>query len=108
MLERLKELRRCLGLNQTEFAKRLGLTQTAYSMIESGARPLSQKHIKVICSEFGISENWICNGNGDMFTKSPYEKEFLNIFESLTTDSQEYLITMAKELLKTETKLLNQ
>lgn len=108
MLERLRELRRYLELNQTDFAKKLGLTQTAYSMIENGNRPLSQKHIKVICSEFGISENWICNGNGDMFTKSPHEKELLNIFESLTTDSQEYLITMAKELLKTETKLLNQ
>ena len=36
MVQRLKEVRKALGLNQTEFAKHLGITQTAYSMIESG------------------------------------------------------------------------
>lgn len=106
MINRLKEIRKTLGMNQTDFAKRLGLTQTAFSMIESGARVLSDKHIKIICSEFGISENWFRTGDGDMFLKSPYEKEFLEIFESLTTDSKDYLFVMAKELLKTQQKLL--
>lgn len=105
LLDRVKEIRKALGMNQTEFAKRLGLTQTAFSMIESGKRPLSDKHIKVICSEFGISENWIRSGTGEMFLSSPYEKEFLNIFENLTSESQEYLIAVAKKLLNTEEKL---
>ena len=33
MIHRLKEVRKELGMNQTEFAKYLGITQTAYSMI---------------------------------------------------------------------------
>ena len=48
MIHRLKEVRKELGLNQTDFAKYLGITQTAYSMIENGNRPLSDKYVKVI------------------------------------------------------------
>lgn len=106
MVNRLKEIRKILEMNQTEFAKRLGLTQTAFSMIESGVRTLSDRHIKIICSEFGISESWFRTGKGDMFLTSPYEKEFIDIFENLTPDSKDYLFVMAKELLKTQNKLL--
>lgn len=35
MIERLKQLRKVLKMNQTNFAKELGITQTAYSMIIS-------------------------------------------------------------------------
>lgn len=105
MINRIKEIRKALKLNQTEFAKCLGITQTAYSMIENGSRPLLERHIKVICSEFNINENWLKHGLGDMFLASPYEKEFMSIFEDLTQESQEYLFKMAKELLKMQDKL---
>lgn len=106
MITRVKDIRKSLGLNQTNFAKHLGLTQTAYSMIENGNRPLSDKYIKVICSEFGVNENWIRTGSGNIYLSSPYEKELINIFENLTPESQDYLLKMAKELLDTQEKLL--
>lgn len=106
MIQRLKEIRKTLGFNQTDFAKHLGITQTAYSMIENGNRPLADKYIKVICSTFNISEHWIITGQGEMFTSSPYEKEFTEIFNNLTPETQEYLLTMARELLNTQKKLL--
>lgn len=108
MVQRMKEVRKTLGLNQTEFAKHLGITQTAYSMIESGSRPLALKYVKVICSAFNVNEKWLCNGEGEMFLSSPYQKEFMVIFSSLTPVIQQYLLLMAKELLKTQQKLLGQ
>lgn len=107
MVHRLKEVRKALGFNQTDFAKHLGITQTAYSMIENGNNPLSDRHIKVICSSFNVNENWLRTGEGDMFFSSPYEKEFTEIFGNLTPATQQYLLLMAKELLKTQQKLLN-
>lgn len=107
MLHRLKEIRKTLGLNQTDFAKHLGITQTAYSMIESGNRPLAEKYIKVICSSFNVNENWFYTGKGDMFLSSPYEKEFTEIFSHLAPETQQYLLLMARELLNTQQKLLN-
>lgn len=108
MIERLKQLRKALKINQTNFAKELGITQTAYSMIENGINPLSDRHIKVICSAFNVSERWLRTGEGDMFFSSPYEKEFTDIFSNLTPETQQYLLLMAKELLNTQQKLLNQ
>lgn len=107
MTHRLKAVRKTLGLNQTDFARHLGITQTAYSMIENGNRPLSDKYIKVVCSTFNVDENWLRTGQGEMFTASPYEKEFTDIFSHLTAETQEYLLLMAKELLNTQQKLLN-
>ncbi len=108
MVQRMKEVRKTLGFNQTEFAKHLGITQTAYSMIESGNRPMALKYIKVICSSFNVSENWLCNGEGEMFLSSPYQKEFTEIFSRLAPVTQQYLLLMAKELLKTQQRLLGQ
>ena len=108
MIERLKQLRKALKMNQTNFAKELGITQTAYSMIENGNNPLSDRYIKVICSCFNVNENWLLTGNGDMFFSSPYEKEFTEIFSHLAPETQQYLLLMAKELLNTQQKLLNQ
>lgn len=107
LIERLRELRKTLKLNQTNFAKRLGMTQTAYSMIENGNNPLSDRHIKVICSSFNVNENWLRTGEGDRFFSSPYEKEFTEIFSNLAPATQQYLLLMAKELLNTQEKLLH-
>ena len=107
MIERLRQLRKALKINQTNFAKQLGLTQTAYSMIENGNNPLSDRHIKVICSAFNVNENWLRSGDGDMFFSSPYEKEFTEVFSNLAPATQQYLLLMAKELLNTQEKLLN-
>ena len=41
-----------------------------------------------------------------MFHSSPYEKELLNIYSYLTPVSQQYLLMMAKELLKTQEALI--
>lgn len=105
--ERLKQIRKTLKINQTNFAKQLGITQTAYSMIENGVNPLSDRYIKVVCSVFNVNEDWLRSGAGDMFFSSPYEKEFTEIFEHLTPVTQQYLLLMAKELLKTQEKLLD-
>ena len=107
MVHRLKVIRKALGFNQTDFAKYLGITQTAYSMIENGNRPLADKYVKVICSTFNVNENWFLTGEGEMFLSSPYEKEFTEIFGHLTPETQQYLLLMAKELLNTQQKLLN-
>ena len=107
MIKRLKQLRKTLKINQTNFAKQLGITQTAYSMIENGNNPLSDRYIKVICSSFNVNENWLRTGDGDMFFSSPYEKEFTEVFSSLAPDTQQYLLLMAKELLNTQEKLLS-
>lgn len=108
MIKRLKQLRKSLKLNQTDFASQLGITQTAYSMIENGNNPLSNRYIKLICAIFNVNETWLRTGKDDMFFSSPYKKEFTEIFNNLEPETQQYLLLMAKELLNTQKKLLKQ
>ena len=101
ILDRIRLVRKTIGLKQGEFAIRIGLTQTSMSMIELGKNSLTDKNIKLICSTFGVDENWLRTGKGEMFgTVSPYEKELLTIFSKLTPDTQEFILEMARNLLK--------
>jgi transcriptional regulator with XRE-family HTH domain len=105
IFDRIRLVRKTLGLNQVEFAKRVGLTQTYLSMIELEKSTLTEKNIKLICATFAIDEDWLRTGNGDMFASmSPYEKELLEVFGKLTGDTQEFILDMARNLLKRQKK----
>jgi transcriptional regulator with XRE-family HTH domain len=70
MNERLKEARKALGLNQTEFAQRLGVTNPAISKIEKGKCNLTDQMILAVCREYGVREDWLRHGEGAMFEES--------------------------------------
>jgi len=101
IIDRIRLVRKTLGLSQVEFARRMGLTQTYLSMIELEKVALTDKNIKLICATFAIDESWLRTGKGEMFgAMSPYEKELLDIFGKLTADTQEFILDMARNLLK--------
>jgi len=64
--DRFKELRKTLGLSQEEFGKKIGLSKSGISNIESGTRNVTDKHIKLVCSEFPVNEEWLKTGEGKM------------------------------------------
>lgn len=68
--ERIKVLRNSLSLNQTEFAKELGITQGSVSKIEKIKKIPSEQLILSICRTFGVSYEWLKEGNGEMSDKS--------------------------------------
>ena len=68
MNERVKQLRKALGLSGEKFGARLGVTRTAVSLIESGKNNLSEANILSICREFNVNEEWLRTGKGDMFS----------------------------------------
>lgn len=67
MNERIKQLRKHLGLNQSEFASRLGVSQSAVAAWELGTRNPMDAVIQSICREFNVSEHWLREGEGEMF-----------------------------------------
>ena len=106
--QRVRAVRQTLKLTQAEFAKQIGLAQTALSMIEVGKNTLTDKVIKLVCAEFGVNEKWIRDGKGEMFKKSPQLKELSDILVNLTPETQQYLLLMARELLNVLQKLLKE
>lgn len=77
--ERLKQLRKALGIKQGEFADRISTTQGHISDIENGRKSLSDRTIKLICLENWagktVNEDWIRLGEGEMFKQHPLSEE---------------------------------
>lgn len=67
--DRVSELRKQLGLTLEKFGKPLGVGKTAISRIENGERGLTEQMMKSICREYNVNEEWLRNGQGDMFRK---------------------------------------
>lgn len=64
MGERFKLIRKEMGLSQEAFGKRLKVTTSSISRIESGINNPSDRTIALVCTEFGINEEWLRTGNG--------------------------------------------
>lgn len=71
MNERIKKIRKFFELTQTEFAERIGSVQNTITGYESGRRSPSNQVIALICREFGVNEDWLRNGAGEMFAPDP-------------------------------------
>ena len=120
MNERVKELRKALGLSGEKFGERLGITRSAVSNIESGNRALTEQVILAICREYNVNEEWLRYGNGEMFieTKSDNElfkwagkvlgskdmtfrKAFVNALSKLSEDDWEKVEKFTRSLIDT-------
>lgn len=68
MEQRLRELRKALGLTFREFGEKIGFSPAAVSEIEHGRNPLLERHITLICQVFPrVNAEWLRSGDGNMF-----------------------------------------
>lgn len=68
--ERVKEIRKSLGLTLEKFGERIGVTRGSMSNIENGNRNLTEQMTKSICREFSVDYMWLTTGEGEMFIDS--------------------------------------
>jgi len=58
-------------MNQKEFSKSLGVTQSGVSYMEQDGRNVSNMTIKGICSHFKGNEDWLRNGKDPIYKQEP-------------------------------------
>lgn len=68
--ERLKQIRATMNMNQTTFAKSLGISQSTLAMMEVGKRDILERHIKTICALYNVDEHWLRTGEGTMLIET--------------------------------------
>ncbi len=71
MRERLKQLRKELGMTQSQLSERLGIGKAALSMIETGKASLSSRNFNILIHEFNVNPEWLDSGRGKMFNALP-------------------------------------
>lgn len=65
--ERVKMIRKKLGMTLEKFGEKIGVGKTAISLIESGKNSLTEANAKSICREFNVDYFWLTEGKGEMF-----------------------------------------
>lgn len=86
MKDRLKELRKALNLTQQKFADKLGVKQNTIAQYEMGRNDPSDAVIISICREFGVSEAWLRNGEGEMFIPMTLDEEIASFIGGIQAD----------------------
>ena len=112
--ERVKELRDFLGLTMEKFGERVGVKKSAINKIEKGNNSVTDQMIKSICREFGVSEEWLRTGEGEMLIPVTQNQKISRfVAESMKTNNQFVLNTieamsqLSPEELKTIEKFVN-
>lgn len=70
MNERIKMVRKALGMNQEEFGDRIKVQRTTICGYETGNRTPLDSTIASICREFNVNETWLRTGEGSMFNEA--------------------------------------
>lgn len=97
--ERVKAVRKSLGLTLEIFGAKIGLKKSGLSLIENGRNELTDSNAKAICREFGVNEDWLRTGVGDMFI--PEDVRYLNSVSKLGNEQnafKKFCINMLMEL----------
>lgn len=105
--ERIKVLRKSLGLTQQEFSDRLGIKRNTITNYEIGRNEPIDAVFNLICKTWNVNPEWLKEGEGDMYLPSSKDvleqyckdnelpKEtaiFLREFAKLPSDQQENII----------------
>lgn len=109
--ERVREIRKSLGLSLEKFGEKLGVSRGAISAIELGNRNLTEQMAKAICREYNVSYDFLIDGEGEMFSDLPdtvldelcmqydldaYDKKLLEVYLELPKSARDAI----KEIIK--------
>lgn len=86
--ERVKEVRKALGLTLESFGERIGLKKSGLSLIENGRNDLTEANAKAICREFNVNESWLRAGEGEMFANPSEDEEIANLVSDILEDGK--------------------
>ena len=105
MKTRIAAVRIALGYteNQTEFADKLGVSQSTISSWELGDTKPTKTRLRLF-ERLGVNVDWLLTGNGEMFARRPANAddvaEIVAIYRKLTPEQRVLLTGVAQNFLK--------
>ena len=105
MNERIRLLRKELGLNQSDFGKKIGVKQGTVAGYESGARTPLDAVVSSICREFDVNEEWLRTGEGEMFEQMTEQQKLLKYTGMLLKDKDSAIVNAIQSFIITYEQL---
>ena len=100
--DRLIAVRETLEINQRDFCKGIYVSQSYYAQMESGKRPVNNRIIALVCSQYGVSRKYLLTGKGKMFGENLADlqlQQLLEAFNELEPPFKDYIILQVKQLV---------
>ena len=72
---RIKDVRKHLGMTQSEFGESLGVNRTIIKNYELSLVSPSGIFVEHLCMKYGVNRTWLETGDGEMFQKRSAEDE---------------------------------
>ncbi|MED9905241.1 MAG: helix-turn-helix transcriptional regulator [Lachnospiraceae bacterium] len=108
MKDRIKKIRKNVGLTQLEFGKLIGVKGNTITNYENGLRNPTDAVVLSICREFNINEKWLRTGNGEMNSPiNPDDRYASNVGKLQRTDN-ETIIRWVNAIAETNPEVLKQ
>lgn len=107
--ERVKAVRKSLGLTLEKFGDKIGLKKNSVSQIENGRNDLTEANTKAICREFNVNEVWLRTGEGgddNMFTKVSEDDRFSLNLGKLSQSDNEFAKNMLNAIAEADPEKL--
>ena len=82
--ERVREARNALGLSQTEFGARIGVSIDVIKNIENNRTNPSNLLLNHMCEIHHVNRTWLETGEGEMFEPTTQQGETARMIESVS------------------------
>ena len=105
MNERIRLLRKELGLTQSDFGNKIGVKQGTVAGYESGARTPLDAVVSSICREFDVNEEWLRTGEGEMFEQMTEQQKLLKYTGMLLKDKDSAIVNAIQSFIVTYEQL---
>lgn len=108
MNERIRKLRKSLGMTQQEFADKLGVKPNTLSQYETGRNAPTPAVLQLMCRVFDVNENWLRTGEGEMFTEKSRQQEIEKFLSDVAngSDFKRRLVLLLAQMTEDEWALM--
>lgn len=104
--ERLKTLRKSLGMTQIEFAEIINSSNGHVSDMEKGRKNITDSTMDLLELKKNVNIDWLRTGKGEMFNELPEEDEVAAYVSDLLEDDEgNPLYDIIKEIMHTYSEL---
>lgn len=88
MKNRIRTIRKNAGMTQKQFAERLGISRNTVATYETRSRIPIDAVIVSICREFGVREEWLRTGQGDIYKELTPDLELSKWFGQILMEEE--------------------
>lgn len=84
--DRLRELRKSVGLSQTKFGEKVGVGLGVIRNLEDGLTSPAPMFLDLICRTYGCDRIWLETGDGEMFQEMSVDEQIADFVGGILSD----------------------